>query len=182
MEVSCFESFIFAVFSFLHTISFHTIKPKPTIQRMADPKNCSLVPFRRCNRMCNDCIAIKEQIAKGNAIICSGLQVLPTRCSDRDGWCQASNVAPAVSTQIMASQLVDALSGLMGNWGEDTLGLVSKAAQSPDMEELYVRSYGETRAIGSCVEGTSFRMSTKTGALPKTANGTVYCSFTLGIP
>ena len=73
------------------------------------------------------------------------VQSLSKQCSDPEGWCDASNPAPAVASQIMASQLADSMFGFMNYWSEKNLGLVGKTAQSPDVMDVgkqYIRSQG----------------------------------------
>lgn len=76
---------------------------------------------------------------------------LPHKCTDRSGWCDSSNPAPAVASQIMASQLADSVFGFMSSWSQNSLGIVTKKAQSPatmEANEKYIRKH-EAQVPGS---------------------------------
>ena len=73
------------------------------------------------------------------------MQNLPHQCTDRSSWCDGSNPAPAVASQIMASQLADSVFGFMSSWTQSSLGIAAKRAQSPatmEANEKYIRKQG----------------------------------------
>lgn len=107
-------------------------------------------------------------------IICSAVckvqdllavQTLSSSCSDRAGWCEASNVAPLVATEIMAGQLVDSLFGLMSSWDEGNLGSIRQAGQVTDLDELYVRSYGKAASRPLWLERSCEAITIVTGSI-----------------
>ena len=103
-----------------------------------------------CQMKCMENPQLKSNNLGVTVEISCPAQSLPHKCTDRSGWCDSSNPAPAVASQIMASQLADSVFGFMSSWSQNSLGIVTKKAQSPatmEANEKYIRKHGEPGSV-----------------------------------